>query len=261
MQIPPAPVAIILAHPDDPKTVAGLTQRALSQGCPVVLFQVTRGEGLHSAARAGLSPIEMGALRLEELRRFAHAIGIADLRVIGVPDGSRTLPAMQEDFFPASELPFVDPLLDVDHVPYDDALQPGMPFAGEALLALLVEQLADLQPGLVLTHHPRDDHADHRAVSYFARRACHELAIVGGRAPAPQVYGTLVYYRRCAWPPPGAWFHSEEIAVHFSQRPEQFLLRDDEYARKLAACQAFVPTLSAAYIASYAKRDELLWPL
>ena len=260
MRIPSAPVAAILAHPDDIKCVLGVAQRAMSQGCPVTLFLMTRGEGLRSAARSGTPPLEMGALRMEELRRFLAQVDIADLRLIGIPDGSQTLPAMRDDFFRAQGAPFMDPLLGVDHVFYDDALQPGLPFFGEALLALLMAQLAALGPGLVLTHHPKDDHADHRAVSFFARRTCRRLA--REKRLSPLIYAPLVYYRRFVWPPQGDYFYSEAIVAQFpGLRAEQFLLREEEYARKVAASQIFVPTLSAEYIASNMKRDEVLWRL
>jgi LmbE family N-acetylglucosaminyl deacetylase len=260
MRIPSAPVAAVLAHPDDIKCVLGVAQRAMSQDCPVTLFLTTCGEGLRSTARGGTPPLEMGALRMEELRRFLAQVGIADLRLIGIPDGSQTLPAMRDDFYCAQGAPFVDPLLGVDSVPYDDALQPGLHFFGEALLALLMEQLAALGPGLVLTHHPQDDHADHRAVSFFARRACRRLA--HEKRLSPLIYAPLVYYRRYTWPPQGDYFYSETIAAQFpGLRAEQFLLREDEYARKVAASQILVPTLSAEYIASNMKRDEVLWRL
>jgi len=253
-----ASVVAILAHPDDIKCVLGAVLRAQEGGGAASFILTTRGEGLTSAARSRLSPMKMGELRMEELRRFLAQVGIPPERffLLGVPDGSQTLPAMRDDFYRAVGQPFIDPLLRVDRVPYADAVQPKMPFFGETLQATLASLLAQLRPTLVLTHHPKDDHADHRAVSFFARQACASLE------PQPALHAVLVYYRRFVWPPAGEHFYSDEIARAFPGiLGEQFRLTEAEYALKRAASQVFVPTLSAAYIESNMKKDEVYWRL
>jgi len=116
--------------------------------------------------------------------------------------------------------------------------------------------VARLRPALVLTRLPQDDHADHRAVSFFAQRAC------AGIDPPPALHAVLVYYRRFVWPPTGSYFYSEEIACAFPVLVGgQFLLTEAEHALKRAASQVFVPTLSAAYIESNMKKDEVYWRL
>jgi LmbE family N-acetylglucosaminyl deacetylase len=258
MDIPPSSsVVAILAHPDDIKCVLGVVLRAQQSGGNASLILTTRGEGLTSAARK-LSPLAMGELRMGELRSFLAQVGIPPKRffLLGIPDGSQTLPALRDDFYRAMGQPFIDPLLKVDRVPYADAVQPGMPFFGEMLLAAVQELLARLHPTLVLTHHPQDDHADHRAVSFFARRACASLE------PQPAVHAVLVYYRRFVWPPAGDHFYSDEIAKNFPGLVgEQFRLAEVEQALKRAASQVFVPTLSAEYIESNMKVDEVYWKL
>ncbi len=253
------PVVAVLAHPDDLKCVLGTVLRAQEGGSPISLILLTRGEALTSVARSSLSPLEMGELRMGELRRFLDQVGIpqSNLHLIGIPDGSQTLPALRDDFFLARGQPFLDPLLQTDKVIYQDAVQPGMPFYGESLLAALKGLLATLQPQLVLAHHPQDAHADHRAVSTFARRACRRLT---GRRPS--VYAVLVYHRRRPWPPAGDYFYSEEIAQSFPWlKAEQYCLTEREFTLKQQASQVFVPTLSAEYIQSNMKKDEVLWRL
>jgi LmbE family N-acetylglucosaminyl deacetylase len=128
---------------------------------------------------------------------------------------------------------------------------------GEQLLATIQGVLAALQPQLVLTHHPQDDHADHRAVSFFARRACRRLS---GRRPA--LYATLVYCRRHPWPPAGDYFYSEAIAKSFPWlKAEQFCLTERQWSVKQLASRIFTPTLSVEYVQSTMKKDEVLWRL
>ena len=96
-------VVAVMAHPDDIKSVTGVVLRALESGSSVALILVTKGEALQSAARSTLSPLEMGRLRIEELRHYLRLIGMPaeSLFIIGMPDGSRTLPALRDDFFRA----------------------------------------------------------------------------------------------------------------------------------------------------------------
>jgi LmbE family N-acetylglucosaminyl deacetylase len=256
------PIVAILAHPDDIKSVTGVALRALDRRLPVSLILVTKGEALTSTARSALTPSELGQLRVEELHRYVAMIGIPEenLSMIGIPDGSNTLPALRDDFYRKEGDPFLDPLLLTDRVPYDDVYRPGMLFYGEDLLAVLQELVVALKPAIVLTHHPQDDHADHRAVSFFARRACLDLRRSRSLDRVPTVYAPLVYYRRCTWPPPGDRFFVAEIRDRFPcLQAVQFCLTEQELAVKRRASMVFTPTLSVAYIESNMKRDEVLW--
>ena len=261
---PSSSIVAVMAHPDDIKSVTGVALRALESESSVSLIQVTKGEGLVSAARNTLTPLEMGSLRMEELRQFLGMVGIPEknLFVIGVPDGSQTLPALRDDFFKVEGDPFIDPLLQTDRVPYDDVYKPGMLFYGEALLATLQELFIALQPGMILTHHPKDDHADHRAVSFFACKACRHLYRQRKLNHMPSIYATLVYYRRCLWSPKGDYFYTDPIKNLFSHlKASQFCLTEQELALKKQASMVFTPTLSVEYIQGEMKKDEVLWRL
>jgi LmbE family N-acetylglucosaminyl deacetylase len=257
-------IVALLAHPDDIKSVTGVALRAMSGGSSFALILVTKGEGLNSAARKGVPPLEMGRLRVEELRHYLSQIGVPEqnLYILGVPDGSQTLPALRDDFWRVEGEPFVDPLLHVDRVPYDDAYRPGMPFHGETLLETLQGLLAGLQPQTVLTHHPRDGHADHRAVAFFARRVCRGLYRQGLVDRMPALYATLVYCQTVPWPPAGDSFYVDEIVAWYPRfKAHVFPLTAEELALKKRASMVFTPTLSVEYIQSNMKNDELLWRL
>ena len=251
-----------MAHPDDIKSVTGMVFRAMEKKSRVSLILVTKGEAYVSEARKTDSPHQMGERRIDELLEFLRIIGIPrrDFFLLGVPDGGQTLPALREDFFKAEGAPFCDPLLHTDRVPYHDAYTPDMLFYGETLLAALEELLVVLQPRVILTHHPKDDHLDHRAVSFFARKAASRLHRRKGLKHAPRVYAPLVYYRACRWPTRGDYFYTEQIAHRFPRlKAHQFCLTDEEFERKKEACMTFTPTLSVKYIRSNMKKDEVVW--
>jgi LmbE family N-acetylglucosaminyl deacetylase len=257
-------IVAILAHPDDVKSVTGVALRALAHQSVFSLILVTKGEALYSATRSTLTPLEMGQLRLRELHRFLNLVGIPEenLSVIGIPDGSQTLPALRDDFFQAKGEPFLDPLLQVDQVPYDDVYRPGMAFYGETFLDGLCELLLPLKPDMILTHHPQDDHADHRAVSFFARQAHQQLHRQGKLEHTPSIYAPLIYYRRCGWPPAGDTFFVDKIVGRFpGLEAIRFHLTEPERTLKARAAMEFTPTLSEAYIRSNMKADEVLWRL
>jgi LmbE family N-acetylglucosaminyl deacetylase len=256
-------VLLIAAHPDDIKNWTGIVLRCLDMGVPVFEVLVTKGECLkYRSGDTRESALEMGKTRQEELLRFYDALGLPreNLAIIGIPDGRITLGALREDFFEAESDPFYDPVLLTDHVIYDDAYKPGMPFFGQSLLAVLKEFLVVRQPTHVFTHHPKDDHPDHRAVYAFAKRAVDQTMAAGDLRQRPELYASLVYFQRLEWPPEGDSFLTPEIQA----RPYGFEivrvpLSESEFERKRQACMIFTPLLSVDYITSYMKRDELLW--
>ena len=261
---PSSSVVAVLAHPDDIKSVTGIVLRALKYKSQVSLILITKGEALTSAARNKLSPLEMGKLRIDELRRYLGLIGFPDknLFIIGIPDGSHTLPALRDDFYMAEGDPYLDPLLRTDRVIYDDVYKPGLPFHGKVLQKTIQELLTRLLPSIVLTHHPQDDHADHRAVSFFTRRACSYLNSQGIFSPMPPIYAPLVYFQRYSWPPTGDTYYVEYIRNQFPHlKATQFCLTDEELLVKKQASLVFTPTLSMKYIQSNMKKDEVLWRL
>ena len=256
-------VLLVAAHPDDIKNCTGVILRSLEVGAKVFEILVTKGEALRLRDAESKEDLqEMGQRRQEEFLRFYNAIGldVQNLAIIGIPDGSATLPALREDFFMAEGGAFLDPNLLTDRVIYDDAHKPGMPFYGESLLDVLRELLVVRQPTHVFTHHPKDDHADHRAVFSFVTRAIDQAMAAGDLEQKPGLYASLVYFKRLQWPPGGDSFLSTDIRERtYGFDIIRFPLTEEEFERKRKACMIFTPLLSEAYMNSYMKRDEIFW--
>jgi LmbE family N-acetylglucosaminyl deacetylase len=252
-------VVAVMAHPDDIKSVREVVRLAMERGSEAALILTTKGEGLKRPHLEGLTPRQIAARRLRELRSFLRRLGIRPERffVLGIPDGG-PLTAMREDFYDKGPA-YYDSLLGVDAVPYKDAVRPGMPLRGEELAAVLDELFAALRPDLVLTHHPYDDHPDHRAIGAFVRRAARR-GRRAGRMPSHAVWATLVYCGACRWPPPGDFFLTDEVRGRFQHLPvHQVRMTDEQYAAKLEACGVFMGSLGEDYIRANVKRDEVLW--
>jgi LmbE family N-acetylglucosaminyl deacetylase len=254
LNLPAGPITAILAHPDDIKCVTGTVLMAMEKNAEVSLILLTKGEALDLR----IDPIKMGTGRIKELRGFLKEIKIpeANFFQLGVPDGSAVLPALRDDFYRTRGEPYRDDLLKTNQVPYRDAHKPGMPFFGEALVATLKGLLEKLKPAVILTHHPRDAHADHRAVSFFARQAR------AGLKPAamPKAFFALVYAQGLRWPPKGEYFYSRAIARKYpGLQARQVMLPQRIFLMKKRACRKFMPILGTAYIKSNMKRDEVLW--
>ncbi len=124
-------VLAVLAHPDDETFgCAGTLALYAGAGIPVTCACATRGEqgrntGVPSAATRESLPL----LRVVELERACAALGVADLRLLGVWDKTAE---------------FADP---------------------EVLADAVGAILREVEPSLVITHHPRwGGHPDHCAV-------------------------------------------------------------------------------------------------
>lgn len=75
------------AHPDDETFATGGTvARYADRGTALVC--ATRGEAGRVTAMPGASPEEVGRVREAELRAAASALGLADVEVLGHPDGA-----------------------------------------------------------------------------------------------------------------------------------------------------------------------------
>lgn len=93
---------------------------------------------------------------------------------------------------------------------------------GAALVAPLADQLTGLEPDLVLTHPPKDYHADHRAVSEATGRA------VSFRAPVVWLEPMMgLGFRPTHWIDTTPFTDTKERAIrcHQSQDPERFVTK------------------------------------
>jgi LmbE family N-acetylglucosaminyl deacetylase len=74
----------VVAHPDDLEYgVASAVARWTGQGKSVTYLLATKGE----AGIAGMSPDEVGPLRMEEERRSAAVVGVSTVQFLDHPDG------------------------------------------------------------------------------------------------------------------------------------------------------------------------------
>jgi LmbE family N-acetylglucosaminyl deacetylase len=127
----------IWSHPDDEAYLsAGLMARTVAEGGQVTIVTITDGEEGFPADDPR-PPSEKAAQRRDELRTAMDAIGVEDIRFLGIPDGK------------------------VADVP------------GETLVSQIVEIITDVQPDLIVTFGPDGitGHPDHIANSRIATEA------------------------------------------------------------------------------------------
>ena len=80
------PVMVVAAHPDDPEFLMGGTVARLArQGRELTYVIVTNGN--KGSADRSLAPTRLIALREEEQRRAANALGVARVEFLGYEDG------------------------------------------------------------------------------------------------------------------------------------------------------------------------------
>ena len=203
-------VVVVGAHPDDVKSFTGVLVRALAKGARVHSVGVTNGERFNSSTPEEAA--RMGARRKEEQHAFLAALGVPREHIFQLGFANGCLTAMRTDYWEQKGEPYFAPVLGADRVIDADAYRPGAPFFGEAFLGILKEVIASVQPTHVLTHHPKDDHDEHRAVAFFVKRAVSEL-VAEQKLAAPELYASLVYFPRVEWPPAGDTFLGGSFAT------------------------------------------------
>ncbi|MGK7311603.1 MAG: PIG-L deacetylase family protein [Candidatus Longimicrobiales bacterium M2_2A_002] len=126
----------VLAHPDDESLgMGGVLARYASEDVATHLVTATRGEaGRYYGDRPRPSDAEVGRVRERELRSAAAVLGVADVEVLGYPDGG------------------------LDRVPVQD------------VLARLVPAIRRVRPQVVVTFDPFGayGHPDHIAISQLS---------------------------------------------------------------------------------------------
>ncbi|GAB4414290.1 MAG: PIG-L family deacetylase [Anaerolineae bacterium] len=138
----PHTLLVILAHPDDESfPIGGTLAKYAAEGVRVSLICATRGE----AGIPGLSPEATGQLRQRELRAAAAALGLAEVRFLGYPDG---------------QLAQADP---------------------EDVIGQLVKAMGEIQPQAVITFGPDgiSAHPDHLAIHRFTTQAFDRANLLG----------------------------------------------------------------------------------
>jgi len=81
-------ILAVFAHPDDETFGPGGTlARSASEGHPVKLVSMTRGDAGTLGPAKHLSPQELGKLRSRELENAARELGIREISIHDLPDG------------------------------------------------------------------------------------------------------------------------------------------------------------------------------
>ncbi len=148
-------VVALGAHPDDAElSFGGVLAGCAARGGRVVILDATRGErGTRGDA----------ATRAQEAQEAARRLGVAERRVLGLPDL-------------------------------------GVRSGDLAQRRALVEALRELRPRLVLAPHPDEGHPDHGALARLARDAVEEARFAGSPAAGePFAVQQLLH----AWPAAG----------------------------------------------------------
>jgi LmbE family N-acetylglucosaminyl deacetylase len=129
----------VFAHPDDESfECAGLFQRAHTLGLRTGLICATPGQAGRISNRRLATPQTLARVRVQELQRACHILGIAEVQVLDYPDGG---------------------LAQADR---------------GAVLARLVAQIRRLRPRVVVTFDAKGSygHLDHIAIHQLTVAAC-----------------------------------------------------------------------------------------
>jgi len=163
--MPGRSLLVVLAHPDDEIFVGGMIASLSDRGVPVTLVCATRGEA--GDVHPSVGPVgDLGALRVEELRRSCRVLGIADPVLLRFHDSGR------DGHRPAA-------LAQVDM---------------REVEASILDVIGDVKPQVVLTFDPHGwyYHPDHLAVQRATTAAFFSSGARGGQPPVRLFCGTML---------------------------------------------------------------------
>jgi LmbE family N-acetylglucosaminyl deacetylase len=267
---------LIAPHPDDETLGAGgLVQRVHTRGGSVRIVLVTAGDGFVEAVvheTGSLRPrptayIHYGERRLRETRAAVRQLAPDGIRLqfLGFPDGGieKLLYAHWWRRHPERS-----PTTWASVPPYNEALEPDVPYDGSDLRRELENILRDVQPTIVVFPDPHDVHPDHRATGLFTMLALTDWRGKDVRAPsaAPRLLAYLIHWPD--WPP--GWqgmapqTQTDHVPLVLPARLERegpqlvLTLTDQEVANKRAALAKHVTQQEemAALLAAFVRRTE-----
>lgn len=176
----PKSVLVFCAHEDDEMGHGGLARAAVENHIPVHYVYFTSGDAgscdryyQHSCSPA--EAMNFGALRMDEARAAVGHLGVPrdDILFLGLPDGGSG-EIWYKHINPAD--PYLDPLLALDHAPYEGLERNNLPYARDSVVEVVKESIKRLHPDVIYTAHPPDfRHIDHRVNNYFVVKALQEL--------------------------------------------------------------------------------------
>jgi LmbE family N-acetylglucosaminyl deacetylase len=200
---------VVAPHPDDEALgAAGLMQRVLARGGRVWVVLVTAGDGYveavaHDTGELLPRPIQYvayGKRRVAESRAAMHRLGGQRIHVavLGFPDGG--LRALLRLHWQRRH-PERSPTTEAIDAPYQQAVEPDVPYDGSDLRRELVRILKKTNPTIVALPDPLDKHPDHRATGLFTLLALQDWVRSQApvREPLPELLAYLVHWPD--WPP------------------------------------------------------------
>jgi LmbE family N-acetylglucosaminyl deacetylase len=212
----PTSLMVFCPHEDDEHPFAGLMRAMVEAGRPVRVVFYTGGDVGECERYFDGHPCdpvrarEFGTVRMEESTEALEHIGVKrDQNIfLGLPDGGSG-----EIWFNHIQAtnPFLSIYLAVDHSPYNNAYEPNLPYARDAVIDAVKRVITDFKPAMIAVSHPDERHVDHRTANWFTIKACQELlrekridpdTVVladqaygsGGYKPAPYQYEKYVVY-------------------------------------------------------------------
>ncbi|GAB3615292.1 PIG-L deacetylase family protein [Humibacter ginsengisoli] len=188
-------VLFVHAHPDDETlSSGGVILRLVERGVRVTLLTATRGErgGIvpELRERVGDDPDVLTGIRLDELRRAVHALGIADAYFLGEP------PARADGLPPRrysdSGMRWVTPTV---AGPVDDAPAEALTLAPEPeVVADVLALIRHSRPDVVVSYDDQGGygHPDHRCIRRAALLASGAADVPFVELVAPDAPGAFV---------------------------------------------------------------------
>jgi LmbE family N-acetylglucosaminyl deacetylase len=193
----PNSLLVFCPHEDDEHAYAGLIRAAVEAGIPVRVVIFTGGdvgacERYYSKGCGPNEAREFGMVRMEESAEALEHIGLTrdKLSFMGLPDGGSG-----EIWFHHIKVsdPFLSIYLATDHAPYENILQPNLPYARDAVISLTKQIITGFHPAMIALSHPDERHVDHRTANWFVIKACQALLAERQIDPATIILADQVY--------------------------------------------------------------------
>lgn len=197
--LPTDRILIIAPHIDDEVlSSGGIIQEALAQKAQVKIIYLTNGDNNYFSVIASRKNfkqtpndfIVLGQKRMEEAKAAAQVLGLSSSNLIflGYPDGG-----LKKLFSTNFLTPYIHKATYLNYNPYSGTYRKAQLYTGVNLYNDLKEIIADFEPTIIITPHPRDMNSDHQAAYHFTASA------LEGNNKRAKLYGYLVHYRN--YPP------------------------------------------------------------